>query len=314
MSENKVAKWESTSVSYKPIGGDESMELTVGYVKKYLAHKTKSGHQPSDSDVIKFMQLCKSQRLNPWVGDAYLLGYDSKDGPTFTLITAVQALLKRAELNPDFDGICSGIIALADDDLVERKGAFLHPGDKLLGGWASVTRKNCSTPFEAKVQLATYDTSRSRWSKDKAGMIEKVARSAALRTAFPSDLGSLYTQEEMDHVIIDGSVNGNGRRSETPNELLKRILNENQETIVDDGDVIDSKTGEVLQESPPTQKSTQKATLDELSEKLSLVSDPEMVEEVQSLFYERFDSDAYRKKVIDLAKARYHEIVEGAEA
>jgi len=217
---NDVARFEEQSVTYRPLGSDEDMQLKVGYVTRYLAQKTRSGKSPSPEEVIKFMQLCKSQKLNPWTGDAYLLGYDGKEGATFTLITAIQALLKRAELNADFDGISSGVIVVTElGVIIERTGAFLHPGDTLAGGWSIVRRKNTSDPFEAKVQLKTYNTERSRWSVDPSGMIEKVARAAALRVAFPSDLGAMYTVEEMGHVV-DGSI---AAPAETPAELIKRV-------------------------------------------------------------------------------------------
>jgi hypothetical protein len=73
--------------------------------------------------------------------------------------------------------------------------------DLLLGGWAKVYFKTRKHPAEVRVQLSTYDTNRSRWAKDKPGMIVKVASSQALRLAFPNSLGGLHIADEMEHVI-----------------------------------------------------------------------------------------------------------------
>ena len=192
------------SVSYRPAGASQEMTLTIAYVKNFLTTATKKGFAPSEADLIKFMMLCKTSHLNPWQGDAYLVGYDTDDGPVFNLITAVQALLKRAELSPEFDGIEHGVIVLRNTentDPVERRGTIVLPGELLLGGWASCRRKDRSIAFYQTVQFSVYNTGRSRWNKDPAGMIVKVAKAAVLREAFPNSLAGLYVDEEMDRVV-----------------------------------------------------------------------------------------------------------------
>lgn len=199
-----VQGFESRVVSYKPLGELETIELTVGMVRNTLAVKSKSGKVPGDHDIIKYMMLCKSRNLNPFVGDSYLLGYDNSDGTTqWSLITAVQALLKRAEINPNYDGCENGVILkVASDDggttIEEREGAMVFDGEILLGGWAKVYRKDRKIPTKSAVKFSTYNTGRSRWQKDPAGMICKVAKAAALREAFPSEVGGLYLREEFD--------------------------------------------------------------------------------------------------------------------
>ena len=180
-----------------PLGNASEITLTIAVVRKFLATKTKSGKEPKDADIVKFMMLCKVRQLDPWQGDAYLIGYDSTDGPTFTLITAHQALAKRSELNKDFDGLESGVIIQLDEGgPVFREGDFTLDGEKLLGGWAKVYRRDRSKPFYQALKVGTYDTQKSRWNKDKAGMIVKCAEAGAYRAAFPTQLGGMYTQEE----------------------------------------------------------------------------------------------------------------------
>ena len=189
------------SVVYRPAGATEDMTLTMAYVRGFLTTPTKQGNKPTEADIIKFMMLCKESHLNPWQGDAYLIGYDSEDGPVFNLITAVQALLKRAELSHEFDGIESGVVASKNGELIERKGTLLLVGERLLGGWARCFRKDRGIPFYQTVQFEVYNTGRARWHKDPNGMIVKCAKAAVLREAFPNSLAGLYVDEEMEGVV-----------------------------------------------------------------------------------------------------------------
>jgi phage recombination protein Bet len=194
-------------IAYIPMGEKTAIELTIPRVRKYLAAKTRSGKTAGDEDVIKFMMLCKARQLNPWVGDAFLVGYDSSDGATFSLITSIQALYKRAENSPDFDGLESGIVIESQKGGMESldiEGAILPKGSVLVGGWAKAHRKDLKVPFSVHVQLAVFNSNRSRWKIDPAGMITKVAEAAALRKAFPSQMGGMLVEGEMD--TVEGQV------------------------------------------------------------------------------------------------------------
>lgn len=200
---------EEHSVTYIPFGEREEIDLTIRQVRDFLSAKTRKGKTPSERDIIQFMKLCMHRELNPWVKDAYLIGYDNQDGTaSFTLITAIQALEKRAEANPNFNGIESGVIVREREskEIVFRKGDITFDGEVLIGGWAKVFRKDRDKPFYQALDVKTYDTSKSRWNKDKAGMIVKCAEAGAYRTAFPTQLGHLYTQEEEGAIMRDGEL------------------------------------------------------------------------------------------------------------
>lgn len=195
-----IANQHEREICYTPLAEAEPVTLSIGLVMNTLAVKTKKGFVPGVADVVKFMMLCKTRRLNPFAGDAYLVGYDSDDGPTYQLITAIQALRKRAEIHPQYDGCERGVIVTRGDEVIERIGTMTLPGENLVGGWAKCYRKDYRLEFYETVKLSTYSTGRSRWAKDKEGMIVKVAEAAALRRAFPSDVGGLYVAEEFDSV------------------------------------------------------------------------------------------------------------------
>lgn len=201
---------------YVPFGEDQSVTLTLGTVKKYCCRPTRNGALPTDVDLTKFIMLCKARGLNPWVGDAYLVGYDAKDGPEFSLITAIQALYKRAEVNPMYDGMESGVIVQSPSGSLDHiQGDFIPPGHTLVGGWARLFRKDQSRPTFETLNLGVYNKSRSQWLKDPGGMIVKCAEASVLRRAFPTQLGAMYIQDEVDRHRAAQEIAGMATPSKT---------------------------------------------------------------------------------------------------
>ena len=197
-----VTKFEDKPITFTPLGETSEISLTPAMIRSHVAVKTRQGATPSNSDLITFLMLCKAGSLNPWTKDAYLVGYDSKDGPVFTLIVAHQALLKRAENSPHYRGMESGVVVTdKDGNTIEREGDLKLAGDRLIGGWAKVYRDDRVVATSDRLELSVYSTGRSRWKVDPAGMIVKCAEGSALRKAFPLELGSMYTRAEMAHVV-----------------------------------------------------------------------------------------------------------------
>jgi phage recombination protein Bet len=164
-----------------------------------VAQPTKSGKTCTDRDALKFMMLCQAQRLNPFAGDAFLLGYDGQNGPQYSLITAHQAFLKRAETSDDYDGMESGIIIQESDsdEVKEIEGDFHMPDVKVLGGWARVHHKKRTHPTYRRIRMERFNKGRAQWNEDPAGMICKCAEADALRSTFPTLLGGLYIKGEV---------------------------------------------------------------------------------------------------------------------
>ena len=203
-----VVKRDERAMEYIPFGSQDKIKLTIEIIKNTIAIPTKSGKMPQDRDIVKFMMMCQAQRLNPFAGDSYLTGYDSKDGPKFSLITAHQALLKRAEVSADFKGMLSGIILQEEEGkLTEREGDFHLPEEKVVGGWAKVFHAKRDHPFYRRIRMDRFNNGYAQWGVDAAGMICKCAEADALRSAFPTMLGGLYISEEKNlPTDIAGSV------------------------------------------------------------------------------------------------------------
>ena len=192
----EVAKKESAMVEIVPHGSREAFKLSVAMVKTMLAVKTKKGFFPTNDDCVKFIALCQARKLNPFEGDAYMIGYDTDDGPKFNLITAHQAFLKRAEVHKEFNGMKSGIIVERKGQLIDLEGDFHLEDDKVVGGWACVFFKTRAQPMMKRVRLKRFQKSYGIWRDDPAGMICKCAEADALRSSFPTLCGGMYMKEE----------------------------------------------------------------------------------------------------------------------
>ncbi len=200
--EKNLVKTNKTSVMKKSLQSqperqrEAEQELTVDVIKKYI------NPDVTDEEAYVFLQLCKAQGLNPFIGEAYLIKYK---GSPAKMVVGKDVFLKRAEKNPAFDGFESGIIVRHKDGTIKHKeGAAVYPDEGLLGGWAKVYRKDRKVPFYNEVSLNEYMQYRSdgkpqkMWEEKKATMIRKVPLVQSLREAFPSDLGGLYDQCEME--------------------------------------------------------------------------------------------------------------------
>lgn len=197
---NQVVKQnkETKEIEYTPFGSASPIKLSVAIIRNLVAIPTKSGAVPTDNECIKFLMLCQARELNPFEGDCFLQGYDGHNGPQFSLITAHQAFLKRANGSADFDGMESGVIVTTEDgEIRERSGDFFLDGETLLGAWARVHKKTQRIPTERRVKLKTFKKDFGVWKTNPEGMIVKCAEADALRSAYSNKLGGLYSDSEL---------------------------------------------------------------------------------------------------------------------
>jgi phage recombination protein Bet len=220
-----VVNTDEKPIQFTPLGGSDAIKLSVTIIQNLLAVKTKRGFTCSRAEATKFLMMCQARRLNPFEGDAFLIGYDTDDGPSFSLITAHQAFLKRAELYPAFMGMDSGIIVREavpelsqgetpepvdgnrmDPGLILRlgqhqwrlqRGDFYVDGQIPVGGWATVKVKDKEIPTHRRLRIERFNKGFAEWKKDPAGMICKCAEADALRSAFPTQCGGMYMAGEM---------------------------------------------------------------------------------------------------------------------
>lgn len=179
------------------VDGNE-IKLTPSIVQNYIVGNDAQITMP---EFKFFTELCKARKLNPFLKEAYCIKFGNQPAQ---IVVGKDAVLKRAIRNPMYDGMESGIIVLsANGEVIERKGTFRLSTETLVGGWATVYRKNwahptyCSVSFDEVAQKTKDGRLNSNWGSKGATMVEKVAKVRALRETFIEDLGGMYEAEEM---------------------------------------------------------------------------------------------------------------------
>lgn len=135
------------------------------------------------SDELKlFLYRCKNMGLDPLKpGQIHFVKYGTGPG---TIVVGIEGFRSIAGRTGKLSGVKRGV--LRDD-----KG-------KVIAGWAEVYRSDWQHCAREEVPFAEFNTGKGPWAKMPETMIKKVAEAAALRMAFPDDLGGVYEKSEMD--------------------------------------------------------------------------------------------------------------------
>jgi phage recombination protein Bet len=187
------------------------VKISPNIIKNYLVN---GNGNVTDQEVVMFLNLCKFQKLNPFLREAYLIKYGNQPA---TIVTGKEAITKRAMRNPNYAGQQAGVVVLKEDGTLEnRVGTIVIEGEMLVGGWAKVFVKGYEHPIEMTVSFEEYagrksdGTINGQWQKKPATMIRKVALVQALREAFPEDLSGMYSSEERgidDNILSEEIIN-----------------------------------------------------------------------------------------------------------
>lgn len=136
----------------------------------------------SKDELELFLYRCKNLGLDPLKpGQIYFVKYGNSPG---TIVVGIEGFRARAARTGKLAGI--------------KRGAIKGDKGALVGAWAEVYRSDWKEPAREEIELSEYTTNRAMWAKMPATMCKKVAEAAALRMAFPDDLGGVYAPEEMD--------------------------------------------------------------------------------------------------------------------
>lgn len=236
---NAVKEKKEVVVAYE-VGGNQ-IKLTPSIVQQYIV----GNDSPITMQEFKFFtELCKARGLNPFLKEVYCIKYGNQPAQ---IVVGKDAIIKRAVLNPEFDGIESGVIVISDNSITERKGCFVAPNETLVGGWAKVYRKNwsyptyCSVGLEESASRKKDGSLNSMWASKPATMIEKVAKVRALREAFVENLAGLYDEDEIQKNDIMDIVEEqpNIIEQEEPQEVIEQamssdVVNQPQQIGFDD--------------------------------------------------------------------------------
>ena len=202
-----MSKAESNAlvVSYDVLG--THVELDLDFVKKYLVRGR--AELVSNQELVFFMNTCRQQKLNPLAqGEVYLIKYSEKDPAQ--MVVGKDAYLRRAFEHPDYLFKQDGITVLRGDQIFQKEGCCLYPGESLVGGWCRVyfMRNGKERTAFKEVSFGEYNKGQANWQNKPATMINKVAISQCVRDAIPVNYKELDDQkpeeqpaEEEDPVI-----------------------------------------------------------------------------------------------------------------
>lgn len=141
----------------------------------------------TQNEFMLFLYRCQKMGLDPLKpGLIHFVKYGNNPG---TIIVGIDGFRSRAARTGKHKGTQRGVLRDAKENCV--------------GAWAEVYRSDWDKPAREEVSLKEYNAGRAQWSKMPETMIKKVAECAALRLAFPDELGGVYAPEEMHQAEPD---------------------------------------------------------------------------------------------------------------
>ncbi|HCQ5582430.1 TPA: phage recombination protein Bet, partial [Clostridioides difficile] len=133
-----------------------------------------------------------------FIKEAYLIKFGNSPA---NIVVGKDVFVKRANKNPNFEGMKAGIVtANKNGEVFEREGSLKLPQEELIGGWCEVSVRGMKFPIKSVVSLEEYSKSQATWKQMPCVMIRKCAIVTALREAFPEDLQGLYDSAEIKTV------------------------------------------------------------------------------------------------------------------
>lgn len=188
------------------VATSEENKVTQDLLLDYLKTMNKG---LNEQQTKQFLAVAGTFGLNPWKREVYAVTYKNKDGSTdMSIVTGYETYIKRAELNPNYDGF-----------EIEFKGGFKRgkvTKSSKNGSWqvdalvpdgevsciCTVYRKDRAHPTREEVFFDEYNKGNDMWIQKPRTMLKKVAIVSAFRKAFPFDFGGMpYTNDELpDHM------------------------------------------------------------------------------------------------------------------
>jgi phage recombination protein Bet len=173
----------------------------------------------TDAELAMFLHVCKRTGLDPLQRQIYFVkrkvNVGTQEHPDWqerpTIQAGVDGLQARALRMDDCEGIMCATVYERDTFVFDKKSGqvvkhesnVFGPQGAILGAWAIVKRRG-RLPFVALVRFEEYNDPRSfLWKGKPSVMIEKVARSTALRRAYPEDFGGIYEPAEAGKEAAD---------------------------------------------------------------------------------------------------------------
>lgn len=192
---NEITKFET---NYLSNSGNE-IKLSIALARQALNIDDKV----KDVEIFTFLKLCQHQKLDPFLGEVhfiYVAGRVQK-------VVGVDTFTNRLNEHPLCLGWGAGLLLESQGKIVEQKGTFHLPTQKIVGAWFSVKRKGWEQDFYWSISFKEYyreyydkDSKTykpmGQWGSMPATMIVKCAITSGCRKAFPKSFTGLYSPEE----------------------------------------------------------------------------------------------------------------------
>lgn len=185
---------------------NEQNQVTAKLLNDYLNTIT---DKLTNAQRDQFIAVASAFGLNPFKREIYAATYKNKEGGTvMSIVTGYEVYLKRAEMNPNYNGFETEFKVVNGE----------------MGCTCKVYRKDRTMPVTSTVWMSEYSTGRSLWASKPRMMLEKVAIATAFRRAFPMDFGGMpYTNDELpEHMTGADRLQQQGLQ-EVPAESQQQI-------------------------------------------------------------------------------------------
>ena len=116
---------------------DQELTLTKSDIRNLIS----TDPNVTDKEIHLFMELCRYQKLNPFVREAYLIKYGSYPA---SMVVGKEVFTKRAENNPNFDG----------QDINDNYKSGMNLNDFEVT--CKIYRKNLKMPIVVTVSYSEY--------------------------------------------------------------------------------------------------------------------------------------------------------------
>ena len=193
-------------MSNEIVAKSEENKVTQDLLLDYLKTMNKG---LNEQQTKQFLAVAGTFGLNPWKHEVYAVTYKNKDGSTdMSIVTGYETYIKRAELNPNYDGFeidfkgsfKRGKVTKSGKNGLWQVDALVPDGE--VSCVCTVYRKDRAHPTREEVFFDEYNKGNDMWIQKPRTMLKKVAIVSAFRKAFPFDFGGMpYTNDELpDHM------------------------------------------------------------------------------------------------------------------
>lgn len=193
-----------------------------------LIKRTCTPADVTDDEFRLFLHVARVSGLDPLRRQIHC----TKRQGRLTIIAGIDGLQARAARESDYKGIVHGVVCEKDDFAFDaQSGAVRHVVNPFgqrgaIVGAYGIVHRDGKLPFAQMVRFAEYVQPQSpTWKQMPHVMIDKVARSTALRMAYPEQFSSIYEPAEMDQADVPATVNGAATEA-LKSKLLAAVSND----------------------------------------------------------------------------------------